>query len=178
MNRVHAKRLEDVVLACALASRTPRSLAQLATLTARYRPDGVDAEAWRELVAAAVARLEEAALLDAARAPGPQAPTARARLGVGENATWEQVTGKHLPRQALGIAADDVAAGRRLAVANGWAATIVARAQGFWPLEASEPPPSAGQVMDQLVWRGLGLRSKPRPSPDEVRAHFVLQEAT
>lgn len=164
MTRPQEQRLEDVVLGYALAGSKPRTVNELTRATARYRPDGIDAAGWAELVAAAVRRVQEAGFLDEARRPGPRAEEARARLGLPARADGTKVRFGVLPRLAMGVGAD---AARRLATASGWAAAIVAREQGL-PATLT-----AAQLGNALVWRELGLKGKARDVPDEVRAYFL-----
>jgi hypothetical protein len=174
MTRVDEPRLDDVVFACAVTVKSPRSMAELHKALARYRRDDMAATDWQAHVAAAVARLQRDGRLDERRGPGPKAESSRSALGLAPNASWIATRDRLFPTMALGIAAPATISKAK----NGLAAAIVARGLGLWS-EGAPPTPSA--LANALVWHELNLRGKPKRVPAEIHAHFLrqkLREAT
>jgi hypothetical protein len=159
MNRVDEKRLDDIVFACAVGTKTPRSMRELQAALARYRGDDANEADWRGGIVASIERLRRDGRLDDRRGRGPR--------GSGTAMRWSAARDRILPALALGLESmkgpmdkDDLAA------------AIVARDLGLW---TEGLPPSAASTADALVWRELGLRGKAKRLPDQVRAHFLRQ---
>lgn len=160
-------RLDLLVALRAGLGKKPPSDRELAQALRGYAPTTDDDAAWAAAVRAARARVT-AATPDVALA----ARRAAEALGIDPPVKWASVSDGITPALALGIAPRDAAARKRLGAEDGLAAAIVGRAHGLWSEGA---PPSASAIAAAVVWRQLGLAGKPKPTPPEVRAHFLGQ---
>jgi hypothetical protein len=97
----------------------------------------------------------------------------RRRIGPHRVTAWPQASDRVLPALALPMVGDDMKALAKLSSRDSWAAAIVARARGFW---SDGAPPSLPALCDALSWQRLGLSSKPKRLPAEVRALFLQRE--
>lgn len=168
MTDVIEDRLETILLARLSLTAKPPGLAALAKLTQRFAPTTLAPPAWRDIVEAALKRMESRGLIDAARIAKPDALSSR--VGPSSAKKWEQWQKSLLPALALGIRPDDTAGRRKLSLVDGWASAIAARALGFWN---GGPPPSSKQLGNALVWRDLGLPGAIEECPPTLRAHFL-----
>jgi len=168
--QVVPERLETIVLArLALGGRNAPVVAALAKLTLRYKPTTLSDAQWHEQIEGAVQRLAARGVIDGERRV-VQPAELEVRVGPHAAKKWEQWTDRLLPAAALGMRLDDRAAGRRLALADGWVSAVAARALDLW---RGGPPPTLKLLGDALIWRELGLTGTPEACPPKLRAHFL-----
>lgn len=163
------ERLETLLLARLTMLKQPPTVTALASGLHRYAPSTIDANRWADRVTACLRGLEDRAIVDAERRVR-RADELKRRTGAHAVKRWPQWPDRILPALALGVRADDAKANKRLSGCDAWAVAIVARAQGLW---TKGPPPTLSKVCDALTWRALGLVSKPKQCPAEIRAHFL-----
>jgi len=137
-------RLDTLVRSCLAATARLPKPDQVAKKLAPFAPATVSITQLRELVALAFTRVTD---------DDP------------EPAPWKQLVESAIPAEVLG--ADRVGFRAR----DVWVAAIVGAHLGVWSGDGA--PPKLGPLCDALVWRELGLTTKPAKCPDEIRAMFV-----
>jgi len=164
-------RAEALIIARAHTLRAPASSHDLVGVLARFCPLEQTPSAWT----AELGRIAEALR-------GPVLATdnqlldrdeLERRIGAHHATTWAQLADRVLPGLGLGIAAEDRKSHAKLSSRDAWAAAIVARARGHW---TQGPPPSLSAVCDAVAWQALGLASKPKRLPAEVRGLFLSRD--
>lgn len=163
--------IDTLIVARAFANRGPTPSRTLVQPLLRFGPRERTESQWREELLGAVERLRSSNVIDEAHRLVDPTELAR-RIGKHTAKTWAQLADKILPALALGVAAADGKSHERLVGRDAWAAAIAGRSLGLW---TDGPPPSLSAVCDGYVWRSLGLASKPKRCPPEVRAHFIQQ---
>lgn len=166
------ERVEALVVARAYATRKPATLDELIRPLMRFCPQDMTPASWRAELEETVGVLRERVLGDG-HLLVDRDELAR-RIGRHHaSGAWPQLADRVLPALGLGVAADDGKALGKLATRDAWAAAIVARAVGQWQ---TGTPPTLAQVCDAFAWERLGLTTKPKRLPAEVRSLFLQQE--
>lgn len=163
--------IDTLIVARAFTNRRATPARTLVQPLLRFGPRDRTESQWRDELLGAVERLRASAVIDEDHRLVDPSELAR-RIGKHAAKTWAQLADKILPALALGVAAADSKSHERLVGRDAWAAAIAARSLGLW---TEGPPPSLAAVCDGYVWRSLGLPSKPKRCPPEVRAHFIQQ---
>jgi hypothetical protein len=168
---VSRSRIETLIVARAHVLTAGTNERELVAPLLRFCPKGTADVAWRDTLESAAEELrgsvlsEEYRLLDG--------DELRRRIGPHRVTTWALAADRVLPALALGILADDAKGHAKLSSRDAWAAAIVARERGSW---SDGAPPSLPAVCDAVAWQQLGLSTKPKRLPAEVRALFLQRE--
>lgn len=168
---VNHDRIEALVVARAHVIRGATSASDVLAPLVRFCPRDTTETAWRATLDETLRRLCGEVLDDQLRLV--DADALAKRIGKHHATTWSQLADRVLPALALGVAPDDAKVLAKLSSRDAWAAAVVARARGEW---TQGPPPSATAVCDAIAWQALGLASKPKRLPGEVRALFLQRE--
>lgn len=160
------QRVDDlVVVRAAIAKRADAG--DITGQTYRFAATRIDPAAWQARIDGVLARFGDR-ILDPA-----VVKAAWGRLGVETAVPWARLADTIIPALALGVRPDDARALAKLGDRDAWAAAILGRATGSWAGEGA--PPTLAQACDAVVWSRLGLAGKPKRTPPEIRAHFVVQ---
>ncbi len=172
-------RLDEVLRARLGTSRKAPSASALAHELRALAPATFGDARWFAAIYESMARLRRADARDGgpngrgARSRKPSVAAAKKPLGLRAVTPWRQIYDQILPGLGLGIAATDSRTHARLGGDHrAWAAAVVARARHLWR-KGSPPPWSA--TCDALVWSQLDLPGKPKETPPEIQAHFLVR---